>query len=213
LQSKFSALVLIALFFFASAVDTYAQSEPDPRGAFFRSLAVPGWGHYYADRDDWTRGKIHLGTDVVLIGTIFGLNTRANRFRSQYFTLSNLKAGVDVSGRDRSFQLAVGEFDSLEEYNDFQLRTRNWNRLIEDVPNNRWQWESSDDRRRFRELRSGRDQIRNQLPALGAFMVVNRVISGISALNRVRANSGIPDIAILPMDGTTGVSAHLRFKF
>lgn len=213
MHKKLSILFISVFILLASSAEVSAQSNPDARGAFLRSLVMPGWGHYYADKEDWTRGKYHLGADAVLIGTIFGFNARTNNLQQQYFTLSNLRAGVDISGRSRSFQLAIGDFNSLAEYNDFQLRTRNWHRIIDDIPENRWEWDELENRRRYRELRSSRDRIRNQFPVLGAFMVVNRVISGISAYSRARTGTGTPELSLFPVDGTTGVAAQIRLQF
>ncbi len=213
MQKQLFTYSLTALFLILSVQEIKAQNDPDPRGAFLRSLAVPGWGHYYADKESWNRGKVHLGTDAILIGSIFGLNARTANLQQKYITLSNLSAGVDISNKERSFQLAMGDFNSLHEYNDFQLRSRNWHRLIEDTPENRWQWDDPDDRRRYRELRSNRDRLRNQIPVLGAFMVVNRVISGISAYNRARNHQSLPDLVILPVDGTNGIAAQFNLRF
>jgi len=162
------------------------ENQKSPSAAFVRSLVLPGWGHFYAGNQHNTRGAVHVGVDAALIGSIFGFNIRANRIENDFITFANLNAGVDLSSRDRSFRLAVADFNSLEDYNDYQLRTRNWNRLIEDTPNNRWNWPNFDARNRYSEMRSDSDRIRSQIPALAGIMVVNRIISAISAYNRVR---------------------------
>lgn len=219
MKSVLTSILFLFMIVLADTGNVLAQNDPDPAGAFVRSLAVPGWGHFYTGSDHRTRGGVHLGTDLVLIGTLFGFNARAINLREQYTTLSSLSAGVDISGRDRSFRLAVGDFNSLNEYNDYQLRTRNWDRLIEDTPGNRWMWDSNDDRIRYRELRSTRDRIRNQLPALGALMVVNRVVSGISAYNRARDegnSTGLSMIGVMPVQNDysiTGSVAVFKFSF
>lgn len=202
--------------------------EKSPRGAFLRSLAVPGWGHFYAGKNHSTRGGIHLGADAVVLGSIFGFNIRANRLENDFLTFANLKAGVDLSSRNRSFRLAVADFNSLNDYNDYQLRTRNWNRLIEDTPDNRWNWSSAEDRTTYRDMRSDADRIRNQIPGLAGIMVVNRIISGISAYNRVRndnesSNLSRTSVSLLPVwhsnqidqsiSELSGVTAKFTFRF
>lgn len=194
-----------------------AQSEdrPDPRRAFLQSLVLPGWGHYYADRDNWNRGKVHLGADVMLVLSAFGLHAHSNRLEERYLTLSGLRAGVDLEGRGRSFRLAVADFNSLDEYNDYQLRSRNWDRLIEDTPENRWQWDHPDDRQNYRELRSRTDRVRSQIPALLGLMVVNRVVSGISAYQRASDRQAVPEVSFMPAGSGTfsGVAATLHYRF
>jgi hypothetical protein len=38
--------------------DTIPSSFPSPRAAFFRALAVPGWGHVYVD--EYSRGAVYF---------------------------------------------------------------------------------------------------------------------------------------------------------
>ncbi|CAN5321136.1 hypothetical protein BH23BAC3_BH23BAC3_35320 [soil metagenome] len=194
-----------------------AQSQPDPRGSFLRSLAVPGWGHYYNDSDNWTRGQFHLGADLVLIGSYFGLSVRAGNLEDQFTTFARHKAGVSIDNRSRAFQLAIGQYDNLTDYNDFQLRSRNWDQVVPDNQENRWQWNSSEDRERYRDLRESSDKARNQRPAISALLVVNRVVSAISAYRRARDLPAGPDLVFSPIytgqSGSKGVVASLSFNF
>lgn len=206
--------LIIGILFCLFSTEVYAQDDPNPGNAFLRSLVMPGWGHHYVDESDWRRGQVHLAAEVVFVASYFGLSARTNYLEEHYSTLSNLRAGVDIAGKERSFILAIGEFNSLAEYNDRQLRTRNWNRLIEDIPENRWKWNSSKDRREFASMRSNRDRLRNQLPALISLMVANRVISGVSAFNRARNKSNMPDLTLIPISGDEqGVVANISFRF
>jgi len=212
----FHALTITAILFIFIAVSAAAQQNPDPRGAFLRSLAVPGWGHYYADKENWTRGQVHLGAEAALIASYFGFRHRANNLESKFITLANLRSGVDISGRSRSFHLAIGEYNSLQEYNDFQLRSRNWNRLFEQTRENNWYWQNEEDRRNYNQLRSDRERARNQLPAIVGLMTVNRVLSAISAYNRARAQSTLPDITFSPVINESGSAiavATISFRF
>jgi len=208
----FIILAIVTLFFSSNVC---AQKNPDPRGAFLRSLVLPGWGHYYTDQDNWGRGAVHLGADVTLLAGYAGLKIRSTNLKEQYTTLASLRAGVDIADRNRSFQLAVADFNTLTDYNNFQLRSRNWNQLIADLPENRWNWGSDEDRDRYNELRSNRETVNNQLPAVAAFLVLNRVISAVSAYSRARKISGIPEMALSPynVSGDTGFIATLRFRY
>lgn len=211
----FVFIILCSAFLFWAPVE--AQSQPDPRGSFLRSLAVPGWGHYYNDSDDWTRGQFHLGADLVLIGSYFGLSARAGNIEDQFTTFAQHKAGVSIKDRSRAFQLALGQYHNLKEYNDFQLRSRNWDQVLPDNQENRWQWNSSDDRERYRDLRESSDKARNQLPAISALLVVNRVVSAISAYRRARDLPAGPDLVLSPVytghSGGKGVVANFSVNF
>ena len=193
-----------------------AQQSSDPRGAFFRSLAIPGLGHYYADSDNWGRGKLHLGAEAALIATFIGVHSRISNLEQQYITLASLKAGVDISEKSRSFRLAVGDHVNLYEYNDFQLRSRNWHRLLDETPENQWDWADEKNRNEYNRLRSDRDRSRNQLPAIAGLMVVNRVVSALSAYNRTRNESNGHTLTFLPVSlhqGENGFVASVLIRF
>lgn len=211
-----SKILLISVLLLFINGHAFGQSEPEATGAFWRSLAVPGWGHYYVDHENWGRGQAHLGADMVLIASYFGLNARASNLEDHVITLAKMNAGVDISGKDRTFRLAIGDFDNIDSYNDYQLRTRNWNRLYDNIPENNWNWQEGEDRQRYRELRSDVDRIRNQLPAIVGLMVVNRVISAISAYNRARIHSQSVEVSVMPANSIIigqGAVATVQWKF
>lgn len=157
---------------------------PSRWGALLRSFAVPGWGHRYVNRDEWRWGQYHLGAEVILVTSALIINRRANVLETNMFTYAGSHSGTDIRGRDREFQLAVGNFNSLAEYNDYQERTRNLDRRFPVTAEYQWQWESEQHRLDYRNMRSDRDHLNQQIPAIVAVMVVNRVVSGISAFSR-----------------------------
>ena len=209
------SLVLFVTFLFLP-ISINAQQNSDPEGAFLRSLIIPGWGHYYVNQGQWTRGQLHLGTEVALIASYFGLSVRAKNLEMQYETLAALKAGVNITDRSRSFQIALGDFNTLQEYNDFQLRSRNWNRIFENQTENQWFWESEKSRENYNDLRADVDRVKNQLPAILGLMVVNRVVSALSAYNRAKNQAEIPEISFLPVQTNSkkvGIVGKMNIRF
>jgi len=206
-----SLLTIVILVFTVKTV----EAQPDPGRAMLKSLIVPGWGHYYADSENWTRGQVHLAADAILIVSWVGFSKRVSNLRDQSFTLANLKAGIDLDGRDRTFRLAIGDFRNLEAYNEHHLRHRNWHRLIEERPGNMWSWENEHARREYRDLRETSDRTRQQIPAIVSLMVVNRVVSGLSAYIRARNATNIPEVQIepIPLPGELGYRASLLIRF
>lgn len=204
-------LILVSVSFDIQSIAE--QSDSDPKGVFVRSMIVPGWGHFYNDRNEWNRGKIHLSTEIAFIAAILGFQNRSSTLKADYTTLANLRSGVNIDGRNRSFQISLAEFPSLRAYNDFQLRKRNWNRLIEDNHANNWQWYSEEDRLAYGELRSKRDRIRSQIPAFFGLMIVNRVVSTVSAYNRASQSHQDIQISLLPILCTTEQVGRLQKLF
>lgn len=189
-------------------------SAPSPMAALFRSLVVPGWGHYYADSGNWRRGQLHLGAEVVLLASYLGIYRQSYVLEKNMYTHASAYSGTDIRAQDREFELAVGGYRSLADYNDYQERTRNLDRLFPDEPAYRWEWESDELRREYLDLRSRRDDLDQQLPALVALMVANRVISGISAYSRAASVSGSgATVHLEPGPSWRGWQAVISFTF
>ncbi len=162
------------------------NQKKNPAAALRRSFLLPGWGEYYANPEQWTRGQWHMALDVSLILSYVGIQYRASILEDELVTFAQSNAGINLANRDREMYLAVSNHDNLTAYNDVQLRTRNWNKRLEQIPENEWNWESSSSRSQFNDMRERVDKNNNQLPALVTLMVVNRVISGIHAFGLVR---------------------------
>lgn len=221
--SKFRAFwaFCLVVFLFIPAVsgaqETFLpQKPPSPKGAFFRSLVLPGWGHHYIDKTNWKRGQLHMAADVVMILTYAGIRVQNGHLQNNLETFVRSNADIDLASRNRELFLAVGDFDNLQEYNDYQMRTRNWDNLLEDIPNNRWNWTSNEARFDYNDMRKRIDNNENQLPALLTLMVVNRVVSGISAFAQARNYAkNIPEAGFSYVNqfGEPGFTASLKFNF
>ncbi|MEQ9308565.1 MAG: hypothetical protein RLN90_03865 [Balneolaceae bacterium] len=195
---------------------TSHTSSPSPRTAFLRSLVVPGWGHHYVDKTDWTRGQYHLAADVVMILSYAGLKVRGTYLQTELKTFALSRSGANLNGRDREFQLAVASYENLEAYNDYQLRSRNWDNLLADVSANQWNWDESSNRLHFQDMRERVDKNDSQLPTIITLMVANRVISGLSAYTRARRiweNAPEASFSYLNEFGQPGFTASLKFDF
>ena len=218
-NSECSIFILLFALLFGPISKAQAQQKeesPSTRGAFLRSLVVPGWGHYYADNNNWNRGKYHLAGEAVLVLSYFGLDARANTLENDFYTLAQSKAGTNLSDKSRDYLIAIGNYDNLNEYNQAQLRTRNWDQVYPDTPEFRWQWENTDLRNQYQDAREQVDQNRSQLPTLLSLMVINRLVSGISAFVKARdMGENMPDASFSYVNqfGQRGVTANLRFDF
>ena len=188
--------------------------SPSQLGAMLRSFVMPGWGHYYVNPDSWRRGQFHLGAEVVLIASYLGISRQSYVLEKNMYTHATAFSGADIQALGREFELAVGNYRSLSEYNDFQERTRNLDRIFPDEPQYRWEWESDALRREYLDLRNRRDDLDNQLPALAALMVVNRVISGISAYSRAGAfAAGQASVHVAPGPAGNGFRTVVSIPF
>lgn len=217
-----SKLLLLLPFLFVTQAYSQPNSIPvnseykSPGGAFFRSAVIPGWGHHYADRTSWNRGKLHLGVEIALISAVFGYDAQHRHLRNNLHASARNGAGVNIQGRDKSFQLAVAHHVSLTEYNRFQEQTRNWDRFLPETPENQWDWGNDAERQKFNALRGRMESARRQVPMLIGLMVTNRLVSGVSAALKARNNNQhLPEIGLHPIlhpDGT-GYGASMLVRF
>ncbi|MCC5925348.1 MAG: hypothetical protein JJU41_02205 [Bacteroidetes bacterium] len=188
--------------------------EKSPAGALLRSMVLPGWGQYYVDQTNWSRGKIHLLTDVALIGTYLGIQVNTHQLESNRNSFALSHAGIDLRQHNRNIRIYVGDFDSLDDFNDFQERTRNWNLIIDASEGIHWSWNNESLRNEFTSLNSRIDQQKQQLPALLTLMLVNRVIAGIHAYTQAM-NYGFSNISLTVTQPLypSSFQANLRVTF
>lgn len=201
---------------FEPGVQAQDRDEITPGGAFLRSMVVPGWGHHYVDDTNWNRGKYHLAGEAVLVLSYLGLNVRANYLETDFRTLAQSRSGADLSDKSRDYLIALGNFDSMGEYNEAQLRARRWNALFPDTPEYQWSWDRTEDRIQYQNTREKVDKTRNQLPTLVVLMVGNRIASGISAYLRAQKKlENFPEAGFTYINeaGYQGVAARIRFNF
>lgn len=175
-----------------------------PVGALLRSFVLPGWGHFYVSKSHQTRGLIHLGSDLALLGSYFGISIQTNRLEQNLKTFASQHAGTEIGKRNRDFLLSVAEFNSIEAHNDYQERSRNWDKLYEINSANYWSWDTENNRLSFQRMDTKIQDNRQQIPAVISLMVVNRIISGIGAFTLARNQSSAVNSLSFQLPSTFG---------
>jgi hypothetical protein len=151
-----------------------------------------------------------------MILSYLGLDARANYLENDFYTFAGANANTTLSGKSREYIIAIGNYDDLESYNDAQLRTRNWNQVFPETAEFNWKWESSELRFQYQDARARVERNRSQLPTIAALMVVNRLVSGLSAFVHARnLTQNMPEASFTYIDtyGQSGIMANLRFEF
>lgn len=182
--------VLLALLLAAICVaPPSAQAQtPSARGAFFRSLVLPGWGHHYAHGGRWGRsGATFALVDVGLILGASSAEWRRGSAVETYRTLATGQAGADIAGKDRTFFLRLATYRSSDEFLEVSLRNRAWDSIdyVTD-PSFQWEWETEQDFIEYRDLREESESLRRRRTVLVASLVANRLIAGLSAARSAR---------------------------
>ena len=146
------------------------------------SLLLPGMGELYADAYDV--GKYFTIADGVLWGTFFGMNAYSNWQKDNYQTYAASRAGVDNSNKDENYYARIGEYTSIETYNDQKALERNFNEMY-DEDKYFWKWNSTEERRTYRDMWTSSEQTSNDIRFVVGGLILNRVASAINAARLV----------------------------
>lgn len=198
------------------SVETQGELETiskSPKGAFFRSLLLPGWGHHYLGANHKRRARFHFGAEVILIASYFGIQQRVENMEDRMFSYADAQIGIDLSRKNRAFQLAVAQYNSLQEYNDFMERSRNWDQILPNTSENQWYWSDDQSRERYVQLRDDRERANQQLPGLLSLMVVNRLFSGLNAFTAARKMDNMPQFSLQSNQAQSSFLVTAKFDF
>ncbi len=153
------------------------QSKSRSR-AFLQSLILPGWGQRYAGSR--TMMKVFIVSEVLTWGSFFGFRTWSNWIEDDFQTFARSHAGANPDGKPDRFFVDIGNFNSLEEYNQAQLRDRDVADLYPTDTNEFfWRWDSDANRREFEDMRIRSDQADNRANFALAAVFVNHIVSAI----------------------------------
>jgi hypothetical protein len=175
--------VLLGTADLANSQDAAALKPKSGAAAFGLSLLVPGLGHRYVNDGHWGgAGTVFLTADLTLWIGLATTIAQKNHATDAYGSIVAMKSGNTLEGKNRAFELALASYDNSNEYIDAILRSRQWDRLDSaQDPANQWDWESDADRERYSELRDDADTAGQRKTALIGALIVNRLISGVTA--------------------------------
>ena len=142
------------------------------------SLVVPGAGELYAG--NFGTGKYAMVAEAAIWITYAAFYTHGNWVRNDAQLFATQHAGANFTSKDHQFNVDIGNYLSVDEYNQAKLRTRANNLLYTD-PSFYWKWDSDADRIQFKNARIRSDQIFQSSKFVIAAAVVNRIFSAFSA--------------------------------
>ena len=155
--------------------------------AVLLSLVLPGAGEWYAG--DFDSGKYFLIADGALWLTYGSFQFRGDWLREDAHTFAVQHAGATFDGNDDKYEVNVGNYMTVDDYNQARLRERRYDELYTGS-NSAWRWDNDVNRLRFRSQRiEGGQMYENAKFVVGA-LVVNRLISAFSA-GRAAARSAM----------------------
>jgi hypothetical protein len=156
------------------------KSKKSPALAFLMSLLVPGTGQVYAGRFDV--GKYYMISEASLWLMYASFTIYGNWLLNDAYNFAVIHAGINKNGKNDQFFLDIANWDNVIEYNNDKLQRGEYNLLY--YPENGWgfYWDQVSNRKKYREDKLAGDRIKNDRLFVVGAVLVNHVISAISAL-------------------------------
>ena len=159
--------------------DEQARGRKSVGLAVVYSLLLPGMGELYAE--GFGSGKFFLFGEAGLWITYAIFEIHGNDLRDGARSFAAARAGVQIAGKDDQFFVDVGNFATMDDYNDKRLRDREPSRLYSAASGQYWRWDSEDSRMTFRDQRVSSEDMYNNRKFVAAAIVINHVVSAINA--------------------------------
>ncbi len=159
--------------------------------AIIYSLLLPGMGELYAE--SYSSGMYFTIAEGVLWGTYIGMNTYGNWQKDRYESYAITEAGINPDGKDEDYYSRLGIYSSIDQYNDQKALERNFDEMY-DPDLYYWKWDTTEDRRTYRDIWISSEQTFNSLRFVIGAMIVNRLASVINAVRLVaRYNNNLEE--------------------
>ncbi len=166
-------------------VPNMQADKKSPGLSILLSLVLPGAGHYYAGRSDV--GAYFFGAEVGMWLGLFGVNYYGNILRDDSRSFAATHSGLDKSGKDDDYFSNVGNYLNIYDYNNDKLARGEYEKIY-DVNTHFWNWDLSANMDSFESQRKRSERTYNLRTIFVTGMILNRLVSGISAL--VLTNKG-----------------------
>jgi hypothetical protein len=195
-----------------------AATTPTIGGAFMRSLLIPGWGQLRGGAKPAARN--FLAAEVLLWSGFAALEVYGGWLKNDYKLFSANHAGAQIFGKDDQFFVEMGNFISVEEYNQNRLRRRDVEGLY-DPATYFWRWDTDANRQKFFNLRKRSDKAYARAELVAAAVIANHIVSGIHAAWVAHKNSApaeqergerrVPQFGVIAAPEEVRVVARLEF--
>ena len=177
--NKTTKLILIS--FIISNVNLYGQIQKESTlDPVIKSIIIPGWGQKSLGKPKRARLFNYIESGILI--TLISSSTFSNIEKRNYKAFASKHAAISSSGKNHKYWVDIGNYNSIEKYNDEHLRNREMDDLYPDDKKWSWDWDLDSNRKIFENKRIRADQL--ELFATFSFgaLVLNHIVSSIDAL-------------------------------
>jgi hypothetical protein len=176
------------------------------------SLLLPGLGERYVG--DRLKSELFMGTELALWLGVIGLEVYQDWKTDDYITFAASHANVQTEGKDHTFYVNVGNFDSIDDYNAAALRERQLKEFYRDRDRYYWKWDTPGHREQMKNIRIAADRADNAVNFVIGAIVANHIVSAIDAMWSVhRYNKNAKRVFDMDVKfGTSRGHPHVRWS-
>ena len=177
--NKTTKLILIS--FIVCNVKLYGQIQKESRlDPVIKSLIIPGWGQKSLGKVKRARLFNYLESGILL--TLISSSTFSNIEKKNYIAFASKHAAISSSGKNHKFWVDIGNYNTIEDYNNEHLRNREMDDLYPDDKKWSWDWDLDSNRKIFENKRIRADQLELFATFSVGALVLNHIVSSIDAL-------------------------------
>ncbi|MFC1618402.1 hypothetical protein ACFL45_00485 [Candidatus Neomarinimicrobiota bacterium] len=185
------------------------QERSMEKGALLRSVVFPGWGQHYLGNHSFARRM--MTTEVCLWLMYGGLKGAQDWYTQDFRAFATLHAGISYRLKPDIYYFRLGRYDSIEDYNQVQLRDRNIDAVYTLGTEKDWEWDSIHNRERYKDIRRASLRATKAASFMVGSMVINRAVAAIHVLFLSRKPGTDADIYLDPLPGGGRVSLGFYF--
>jgi hypothetical protein len=200
------------------SIPDHSSGAPSLGGSFLRSAIIPGWGQRGAGAK--TAARNFFVAEVLLWSGFAALQIHGHWLQNDYKLFAATHAGVALAGKDTQFFVDVGNFISVDEFNQSRLRRRDVDGLYNPATH-AWQWDTEANLIKFANLRKRSERSFSRANLVIAGVLANHIISGIhaawvahkksSAKAQEKGELSVPQLGVFTSPEEIRLAAKLEF--
>ncbi|MEE9431136.1 MAG: hypothetical protein V3V16_08855 [Melioribacteraceae bacterium] len=152
--------------------------------AVLYSLLLPGMGEFYAD--NYSTGQYFTIADAVAWSFVTGYSIYGNNQQDDYKAYAKTFGGVNVEDKEPEFFADISAYENIELFNTEKELNRQFDKTY-DVQTHTWDWQNAAQRKEYRAMWTDSEGAFNNVRFAVGALIVNRIISAISAVRSVSA--------------------------
>lgn len=208
-MKKTVILVLIVSFFSLYHGDFACSAEKrDTIKAFLLSFAIPGLGQYYAGSPG--KAKIFIAAELAIWGGYYYNSVIKQSYRNDYIMHAVAHSAVNPFVPGTSNLNIIGAYNSSFDYSRHLSQTSSFNDA--DNVGMTWEWDSEQNRFRFKNLRERELEYENYMKYCIAGVILNHFLSGLNAAKLVNENNENTSMIFFNPE-ESGLSANYIWTF